>query len=315
MADFETPFAADAERRAPTSTEQSLGFPCGPASQKLFNYLFWLMTGQVKNIADVAGVASTEEGDHTVLRRAVEEMIAAAVAAIVPPEEPDLSPFVTINQARARLPFFPEVLNTDGRIVVTSPGTGQVRLPGGVDFLHRGIFQLTTAQTDFNTDPSKIYHLRWDPTNGYRLLDLAGAGYNPTALSEISMVFDSKYDDMLIARVVTNSSNVPTITNLANKHQLRTSFSKLTKESRTDFGSYADLISAGYFLQQNLNWARTPMPFLMDVDSEVTSGVDSLTTPHAESTRYITKAWAFGYGLIGTPGAYQSGTITVGLMA
>lgn len=312
MADFEDPFAVDGERRAPTPTEISLGFPCGPANQKLFNYLFWLLTGQVKNIADTAGVTSTETGDHTLLRRAVEEMIGAAIAALEPPDEPDLSPFVTINQAKARLLFYPEVLNTDGRIVVTSPGTGQVRLPGGVDFLHRGISLVTTAQTDFNTDANKTYHLRWDQTNGFRLLDLAGAGYNPTALSEINAIFDSQYDDMLIARVITNSSNVPTITNLANKNVLTASFEKTTQETAVPPNAWSSLPA----LTAAANWARTPQYFLQAFNAEVSPSTDSAVfLAVSAATRYGFSGQLGGYGMIGSGGTYTSASFTVGARA
>lgn len=294
MADFENPFAVDGERRGPTPTETSLGFPCGPADQRLFNYLFWLLTGQVKSIADTAGVVSTEAGDHTLLRRAVEEMIGAAIATLEPPEDPDLSPFVTINQARARLLFYPEVLNTDGRIIVTSPGTGQVRLPGGVDFLHRGISLLTTAQTDYNTDPSKIYHLRWDKVNGFRLLDLSSVGYNPTALAETSGVFDSSYDDMLVARVVTNSSNVATITNLVNKDRIYVEGEGSQGALNDDSGP---LLPSGmvYYNTINLNWARRPHVALRaindfninvgDINTLINQGVWPIS-------RYALKTWA-----------------------
>lgn len=307
--DFDPPFGENGELTAPTTDQQSLGFDCGPASRSLFNYLFNLQQGQIANIAAEAGVASASQGDPTVLYRAVAALIAAATG------EGETSLFVLMSQARARLPIYPEVLNVDGRIVVTAPATGTVRVPGGVDFLHRGIFSVTTAQEDFATEASKTYHLRWNPDDGFALKNLADVAYNPSALSEGNTAFDSDYDDMLVARIITNSSNVATITNLANKDRMRTSFSKTTTESSTSFSSYTDLMNAGYYLQQDLNWARTPTSFVITADAEVTNGVDALTTPHTESTRYITKAWAFGYGLIGnTPAAYQSGKITVGLM-
>jgi len=132
----------------------------------------------------------------------------------------DPASYLTIAMARARLPIYPEVSNVDGRIGVTAPATGTARLPGGVTFMHRGIFPVTTVQTDFALEANRTYHLRWDPNNGFRMRNLADALYNPSSLSEGNTAFDSTYDDMLIARVSTNSSNAVTVTNLANKNDL-----------------------------------------------------------------------------------------------
>ncbi len=246
MADYTPPFAENGELRAPDATEQSLGIPCGPFDLAMHNYLHNLSQGQVKNIADEAGVASLSEGDKTVLFRAVEALIDAATGG-------NPAGYILMTQARARLPIFPEVLNTDGRIVVTAPSTGTVRVPGGVDFLHRGIFQVTTAQTDLSTDASKIYHLRWNPTDGFALKDLSSAIYNPSTLDDENAAFDSAHDDMLVARVVTNSSNVAAITNLANKDRLAKSQILTGTDVRLSGQNAANFLFAA-----DINWARTP---------------------------------------------------------
>lgn len=253
MADFDPPFADQGERRVPLSTEQQLGWPCGPASRELFNYLFWLQQGQIRSIADEAGVASEQSGDHTVLKRAVLALIEAAIATLDPPEDPDLSAFVTINQARSRLPIFPDVLHGDGHLGVFSPSTGVVRVPAGRNFLHRGIALVTTSEVNLNTDASKIYHLRWNPADGFVLRDLASGTYNPGTLSEDNPVFDTAHDDMLVARVVTNSSNAATVTNLLNKSVLRFSegIAAVNFQQPGTNASRGDIIA-------DLNWARTP---------------------------------------------------------
>ena len=253
MADFDPPFADDGMRRAPLPTEQQLGWPCGPASRELFNYLFWLHQGQIKNIADEAGVASEQTGDHTVLKRAVIELINAAIAQLDPPEDPDLSAFVTINQARSRLPIFPDVLHSDGHLGTFSPATGVVRVPAGRDFLHRGIFIVTTSEVNLNTDASKTYHLRWNRNDGFVLRDLASGTYNPGTLPEAHPSFDSTYDDMLVARVIANSSNVVTVTNLLNKPDL---FSVIDVNGVNLANSGAN--NALFRFQVDYNWARTP---------------------------------------------------------
>jgi hypothetical protein len=173
MADFDPPFANSAEKRMPNASERENGMPCGPAMQALFNGLFNNLQGQFKHLGDQAGVSPNGENDHTFNFRAIEALISAATGG------GDTSQYLLISQARARLPIFPEILSADGRMNVISPASGTVRVPGGVDFMHRGIFPATTVETDFGTDASKTYHIRWNPTDGLSLNDLASGTYNP----------------------------------------------------------------------------------------------------------------------------------------
>lgn len=312
MADFSTPFANGADRRLPNSDERANGFPCGPADQKLFNGLFYQLQRELDAIHQAGGVAGDHSAYNTTLLN-IQALIDAATGGGA------TEGYLLVTQARTRLPHYPEIVSADHRIIVSSPAAGTVRLPGGVTFIHRGIYPVETVETDFVTAASKTYHLRWTYAAGvgtYSLKDLTDVAYNPTALGEGDPAFDSDYDDMLIARVVTNSSNVATITNLANADRMVTSFSKTTSEARTDFNSYAELIAAGYFLQEDLHWARTPQSFVISSDTEISSTVDAGTTIHTESTRYVTSGYAFGYGNVGTsPLSYQSGTITIGVRA
>ena len=249
MADFDPPFAQNGEFRFPNANEQSLGWPCGPIDQQLLNGLFRIHNGNIGDVISSAGVTGPD-GDLTKLRRAIEALIAAATGGGT------VDDYILMTQARARLPIFPDVQNVDGRIGVTAPSTGTVRLAGGVEFLHRGIFRVTTTQTDFATDPSKTYHLRWNPVDGFVLRDLASGTYNPGTLSESNVAFDSVFDDMLIARIVTNSSNVATITTLANNDKLSFEGFVDTGASIVTTGSGSDGSQiAGSFV---LNWARTP---------------------------------------------------------
>jgi hypothetical protein len=267
MADFTPPFAEDGERRLPTTTEQALGLSCDPQQlRELLNGIFNLHQGQIKTIADEAGVTPSGDGDKTLLNRAVLALIAAATGG------GDTSAFVLFSQARARLPIFPEVLNTAGTIVVTAPSTGTVRVPAGTSFLHRGIFTVTTTQTDFSTDPSKTYHLRWNPTDGFVMRDLASGTYNPGTLAEANVAFDSTFDDMLVARVITNSSNVATITNLANKDRITISGETgLTRHAPFEDSATIANITAGQLVICNL--ARRPRAAMTAVsDFDVLAG-------------------------------------------
>lgn len=247
MADFSEPFGeAGGNTRLPTADERQEGFPCGPLDRSLFNGLFGRIEAELDAVRQEAGITPSDS-DNTIVLQSILALIDAATGG------GETDSYVTMAQARARLPIFPDVQHADGHLNVTSPAPGQVRVPAGRIFQHRGIFQVTTVETDFATLASKTYHLRWNPTDGFDLKDLADAAYNPGAAAETSSIFDSTYDDMLVARVVTNSSNVPAITNLINKSRL--SSQTLWRGQVTHALNWTTLIGTGVAL----NWARMPM--------------------------------------------------------
>lgn len=249
MADFSTPFAGiSGEMRLPTPDEQQGGFPCGALSLPLFNKLFNQLQSEVGAVAVEAGITQ-DDGDDTILVQSILALIAAATGG------GSASNYVLMSQARARLPIFPDVQTADGRFGVTSPSDGTIRIPAGVTFLHRGIFTITSAETDLATAASKVYHVRWNPTDGFVIKDLADVAYNPSALSETNATFDSKYDDMLIARVTTNSSNVPTIRNLSNMPRL--AYQADSRVSLPGALTWTSKTGTGFAL----DWARTPLLF------------------------------------------------------
>lgn len=247
MADFSTYFAQNSDsKRLPTNDEKLNGFPCGPADRNLFNGMFSQLQRELKAIHDAGGVAGSDTDFNTTLLN-IQALIDAATGGAATEN------YLLISQANARLPIFPEFLTSDGRINVVSPSTGTVKIPAGVSFMHRGISPHETVETDFSTVANKTYHLRWNTTDGYVLKDTADVTYNPSALVETDTSFDSTYDDMLISRVITNSSNVPTITNLANKSRLVLNSLMQAQNWRNPNQNQA---SADF--QLTINWARQP---------------------------------------------------------
>lgn len=123
-------------------------------------------------------------------------------------------------------PFFPEVETVDGKLSV-SVGSGQIVIGSAQTFIHRGTRRIdcnaySPANRTFATVANKTYHLRWKWNNGspaFSLNDLASVVYNSGSAAETSEVFDTAFDDMLIAKVETNGSNGITVTTLVNKHQ------------------------------------------------------------------------------------------------
>lgn len=209
---------------------------------------------ELAHLIDFAGLTPADS-DLEQVRKAIEALIAAATGG------GDTSQFLLVSQARARLPIFPEVLSADGRINVTSPAAGSVLVPPTVAFQHRGIFPLSTSDygepaRTFVTAASKTYHLRWTPGTGFALRDLADAGYNPTAAAEGSTLFDTTYDDMLVARITTSVANVASIVNLANH-------ATLALETLI-YGTNGQAVAnngARFDIAHDFNWARRPSTF------------------------------------------------------
>lgn len=291
MADFAIPFGTNGEKRQPTTVEKDVGFLCGPADQPLFTGLIHDLQSEVGNVIAEAGLTPSSNN-----LAQLKEAILALIAAAVPAEE-DLSTLLSLAQARARLPIYPDVQTLTGKMTVVSPGTGIVRLGGGVTFTHRGIFNITTDQVDFNTDASKTYHLRWNPTDGFTLKDLASGIYNPGAVAETDVKFDSTFDDMLVARVITNSSNVVTPTPLVNKDRWR-------------FDGYLVMGAAAQGTptpqaSEVINFARRPIASLVMVgaiaDNYQTAGglTDEVTYGVRALTRYQVDGFYLRYGLLG----------------
>lgn len=269
-------FSTSGTKRAPNADEQANGFACGPADQALFNWLSHATGQEINNVISFAGLTPSN-GDLAQLRKSIESLIAAATGG------GDTSQFLLVSQAASRLPIFPEFVTADGSINLTSPASGTVRIPSGIDFLHRGASLYTTAQTDLSTIANKTYHVRWNATDGFTINDLSDVTYNPSSLSEDDASFDSTFDDMLVARVVTNSSNVATIANLKNTNRL-VSTSDFDLALANAKNAWATLAGTAV----TLNWARTPV-----VKSLTLTGVQSfngsLTTAFSGNVGTIAK--------------------------
>ncbi|MEJ1928848.1 hypothetical protein WDZ92_01055 [Nostoc sp. NIES-2111] len=214
--------------------------------------------------AAIVGAGLTpSEGDLTQLLQAIDARIAALTGG------GPTGGYALVSTIRSNMPIHPEVLTSDGKIPCISPGIGQFRVPAGYNFLHRGYHPVTTVQLDFATAANKTYHCFWDPTNGVQFKDLADSSYNPGAVAETSVIFDSNFDRMLICRVQTDPSNVLTITNLVNR-------ARIIEEYFND-GAMTSLSGANGANRTAvfpLNLARTPktLPAIVAFDNEVNNG-------------------------------------------
>ena len=181
------------------------------------------------------------------------EIIAVIEAAgLVPAVGSTTQLLEALQQFFGQFPIWPDCLNSNGTFDLTTPSPGTIRVPAGISWVMRGATRYTSVQTDRTTISNKTYHMRWDKVNGFRLRDLSDVAYNPTAALETNAAFDTTYDDVLVARVVTDGINVATITNLKNKPKL------VVQTKRHDVLSHqlnwVTLAGSG----TTLNWARTP---------------------------------------------------------
>lgn len=257
--------SSDIAKRLPNANEEATGFPTGPLDIDLFNGLFHGILQEIRRVI-LSGGITPSNGSLSQLDAAIDAKIAAATGV------GDTEGFLLVSQAAARLPIWPEVQTADGRFNVTSPGVGQARLPADVTFTHRGVVNYTTVETDFTLYASRTYHVRWNPDDGWQALDLSDVAYNPSALAENDPAFDTTYDDMLVARLVTNATNTVTVTNLANRNRLvqTTSDSKVLQNTGA---AWIEMEGS----EAPLNWGRAPI--LYDLNLE---GVHSNATVDTE---------------------------------
>lgn len=214
---------------------------------------------EILAVIESAGITPSN-GDLTQLLQAIGLMIATAIEGLEPGEGGGGTPASFLLN-----PVYPHV-TVNGGLISCPSSSGQVQVAAGQTFIHRGGVLYNSTSTDvgartFTTVASKTYHLRWRYNAGapaFVLCDLADAGYNPGALAETHPSFDSSFDDMLIARVVTDAANNPTVTALLNRQMLAVA-DILTGTSGVRVGQNG----ASFLISRTLNWARSPATYAL----------------------------------------------------
>lgn len=197
-----------------------------------------------------------DAADLEQLGKAIQNAIAASTGSA------PTGDYLTLATARARLPIYPEVLTSTGRLTVTSPSSGQILVGSAGAIRHRGIFDVAMADLSegartFVVLPSKTSHLRWSPSGGLQRCYLDDGAYNPSGLPETDASFDSTYDSALLARIVTDASANATITTLINRDRLMHASLTTKIVTRTSSTSGGGLFVTP-FDPVVLNWSRTP---------------------------------------------------------
>lgn len=213
--------------------------------------------------------------------------------------------------ALLKMPIHADVKTGDGRLSIAAAG-GSIVVTGAT-VTWRGwkdcdLTALSAPNRTFATAASKTYHLRWDapgtglaapvanyPNGRLSLRDLSDAAYNPGAAAESSTAFDTTFDSVLIARVVTNGANAATVTGLANKTQMTANASGVAGSNTSLSANYQSTATASL----DLNWGRLPR-FWVPLGYHTQSGGPALewgnqTTKISESrytlTASVTSNW------------------------
>ncbi|MDE1463365.1 phage tail protein [Spartinivicinus poritis] len=161
----------------------------------------------------------------------------------------------------SKLPFYPEVLNSDNKLQVKKVSNKIVVLPNQV-ICWRGWKDFSTSdytaqQRTFVVDDTKTYHLRWAPEQGFKLFDVKDLTYNPTELPEENIKFDTTYDDMLVALIKNGKIKL-----LINAIELskETILNWMITQVPDDLNPSGVLKNASYIniKLENLNWSRRP---------------------------------------------------------
>lgn len=179
---------------------------------------------------------------------------------------------INLTQFARTIPLYPGVRTATGRFTSTQ-GTGSLVLDPAVEWVHRGYFIYNTssfllADRTFATAANKTYHLRWYapgltlapvgtyPNGRFMLRDVSDVAYNPGGFPETDAQLDGFFDDMLLARVVTNGANALTVTHLTN-------LPFLAADTGIAWSNVQNADGAGYLYVKppagaTTNWSRSP---------------------------------------------------------
>ena len=181
---------------------------------------------------------------------------------------------------------FPEIETATNVLAITDNADGTITIDAGQTWLWRGMVRYSSddfvsADRTLVHAASKTYHMNWHPPGigfavpeedylkgRFEIVDMTAA-----APVETDVSYDTTYDRMLIARIVTDNANVPTITLLKNKahlaEEIRWHTSITTAAHHIEGFGYSTLVGqrlssswGGLLLLppavHELNWSRTP---------------------------------------------------------
>ena len=228
-------------------------------------------------------------------------------------------------------PVYPEILTPDNTLSVSGvnngDGTVTISIAEGQEFLIQDVKINTTGRTDLSftvpipTTAGQVdtYHLRYSLNgksinnhipnkNSFYLISVADASYNPNSVDESDIQFDTKYDDMLIAKVEIADTGTVTITPLINKMKINETYyqgtSGISPSSNgviEDIPNFSPIITKNYArhvtvisqLEAQASWSGasqtySPAIYIRRINGNYTYTRQSFFA-HAEWTNSITR--------------------------
>lgn len=155
--------------------------------------------------------------------------------------------FPSFNTLSGLLPNLPYIETAEYTLSVTDNGDGTVTVDADQSFIMRGVLRFftndyTVDQRTFTVANDKTYHLRLShlPENKdehFSLNDLADSGYNTDGLESTDLVFNSTFDDMLVARMSIDADG-----NISINSEVNSSEINCFAETTTSISENADFV-------------------------------------------------------------------------
>lgn len=214
-------------------------------------------------------------------------------------------------------PIYPEIFTPNNTLQIIDNGDGTISIAEGQKFQIQDVVIDTAGRADltFPVTAGKTYHLRYSlngkPINNYTpqpnsfyLVDVTDTNYNPNGVDESDSLFDTKYDDLLVAKVAVDTNGTVAITPLKNKARLIDNFTAYWTITQVISGD-PDPSKVNYNIEVPVNWGRKPKVARTGIANEYIHKIQdsagerySAVLP-AQTSRYVIRA-VHGYESLNT---------------
>ena len=242
MANFKTPFANTGARREPTPTEMSDGFPIGAADKELFNGLAYRVEAELGTLVS-AGLPNAPDNTTDSVLKSIQALINAAVP------DANKATYLTEAQYLGHINSYSDV--TESTFV---DGGSNLLTCAKVEMSYKGYKPVSIPNVSLTLLNSKIYHVRHTLAGGVVAIPLDDATYNPNSKPDNDASFDTKREDILLARATVDAKGVITIVNLANRQLF--SVSNLVVGIPKGMNGQKDAV---FSIETTFNTGRTPV--------------------------------------------------------
>jgi hypothetical protein len=183
------------------------------------------------------------------------------------PHDQYLKKTENIGQLNAlkQIPIYP-VIFTDGNVFEMDLIGSDLTVSAGQIIRMHGWNDISTDDLvrSFSIDTAKTYHVRFSMESGIYIKAVDDASYNPDSLSESDRLFDTTYDDALLAKI--EGAIVTALINLSDS----LSFTYDGLPNSTDSALGGNDYTGSFELP--LNWSRSPVSDSVEIKGHFTLG-------------------------------------------